>query len=63
MLVAMELMKEFREQFGVKGIALTGYGIKEDIARGKPAGFITFLIKLVGTQSLETAMSLVYLQI
>jgi PAS domain S-box-containing protein len=58
-----DLMKEFREQFGVKGIALTGYGMEEDIVRGKAAGFITHLIKPVGIQSLETALSLVHLQI
>jgi CheY-like chemotaxis protein len=52
-----DLMNEFREKFGVKGIALTGYGMEEDIARGKAAGFITHLIKPVRIQSLETALS------
>jgi len=53
-----DLMKEFKEHYGLKGIALTGYGMEEDIARGKAAGFVTHLIKPVTIQSLETALAL-----
>ncbi len=54
-----DLMNEFREKYGIKGIALTGYGMEEDIARGKAAGFVTHLIKPVKIQSLENALSIV----
>jgi PAS domain S-box-containing protein len=54
-----DLMSEFQKKYGLKGIALTGYGTEEDIARGKAAGFITHLIKPVLIQSLENALALV----
>jgi CheY-like chemotaxis protein len=54
-----QLMEEMRERFGVKGIALTGYGMEEDIERGKLAGFVTHLIKPVRIQALENALSLI----
>jgi PAS domain S-box-containing protein len=51
-----DLMDELRQRYGLKGIALTGYGMEEDIARGKAAGFVTHLIKPVRIQSLENAL-------
>jgi CheY-like chemotaxis protein len=54
-----DLMNELREKYGIKGIALTGYGMEEDITRGKAAGFVTHLIKPVKIQSLESALSIV----
>ena len=54
-----DLMREFQEAYGLKGIALTGYGMEEDIARGEAAGFVTHLIKPVRIQSLENALALV----
>lgn len=51
-----DLMSEFREKYGLKGIALTGYGMEEDLARGKAAGFVTHLIKPVRIQFLESAL-------
>ena len=54
-----DLMKEFHENYGLIGIALTGYGMEEDIKRGQAAGFVTHLIKPVRIQSLETALAMV----
>ena len=54
-----DLMNELREKYGLKGIALTGYGMEDDIARGKAAGFVTHLIKPVRIQSLENALAIV----
>ncbi len=54
-----DLMNELREAYGMKGIALTGYGMEEDIARGKAAGFVTHLTKPVRIQSLENALQVV----
>ncbi|HEV2692892.1 MAG TPA: PAS domain S-box protein [Verrucomicrobiae bacterium] len=53
-----DLMDELRQRYGLKGIALTGYGMEEDIARGKAAGFVTHLIKPVRIQALENALAL-----
>jgi CheY-like chemotaxis protein/anti-sigma regulatory factor (Ser/Thr protein kinase) len=41
----------------LRGIALTGYGMDEDIARSRNAGFASHLIKPVRVQSLEEALA------
>ena len=51
------LMAELRDHFGLKGIALTGYGMEQDVARGKNAGFVSHLIKPVRVESLEKALA------
>jgi signal transduction histidine kinase len=51
------LMAELRDSFGLKGIALTGYGMEKDIVNAKKAGFVTHLIKPVNIESLEKALS------
>ncbi len=57
------LMNELHESYGMKGIALTGYGTEQDIARGQAAGFLTHLIKPVHINALESALSAVKNQI
>lgn len=52
-----ELMKELRKNSAVKGIALSGFGTEEDLARSHASGFITHLIKPVTIQSLEKALA------
>jgi signal transduction histidine kinase len=52
-----ELMNEMRQRGVAKGIALTGYGMAEDIARSRKAGFTTHLTKPIRVQSLEAALS------
>ena len=52
-----DLMNELRENYGLKGIAITGYGMKKDITRGKIAGFVSHLIKPVSVQTLESALA------
>ena len=53
-----ELMKELRtSNTDLKGIALPGYGMEEDIARSRKAGFASHLIKPVRVQSLEAALA------
>ncbi|HTB85649.1 MAG TPA: ATP-binding protein [Candidatus Sulfotelmatobacter sp.] len=53
-----DLMKHLGTTLGLKGIALTGYGMEEDIARCLASGFATHLIKPVNIHSLETAVAL-----
>ena len=50
------LMAELRDHFGLKGIALTGYGTGQDIENAKEAGFVTHLTKPVHIESLENAL-------
>jgi PAS domain S-box-containing protein len=52
-----DLMKEFHSRYGLEGIALTGYGMDEDISRSRAAGFITHLTKPVSVQALDKALS------
>src|SRR6185369_12247661 len=51
-----DLFKKLRKQSPVKGIALTGYGMEEDIARSQDAGFVTHLTKPVHIESLDRAL-------
>lgn len=52
-----DLMREIRKDSPVKGIALTGYGMEQDINRSQAAGFSTHLIKPVRIESLDHALS------
>lgn len=52
-----ELMNELKRRGTVMGIALTGYGMAEDIARSREAGFIAHLTKPVRVQSLDAALN------
>ncbi len=52
-----DLMKYLKGVQGLKGIALTGYGMEEDIAECLASGFFTHLVKPVNVRSLESALS------
>lgn len=43
----LELMQKLKDEFALKGIALSGYGMDEDISKGKNAGFEHYLTKPV----------------
>ncbi len=53
-----ELMSQLSSRFGLKGIALTGYGMQEDVQRSLASGFVAHLTKPVRTQDLEKALQL-----
>jgi CheY-like chemotaxis protein len=50
-------MKELRRHCDFKGIALTGYGMEQDMNRSYAAGFITHLTKPVRMESLDEALA------
>jgi PAS domain S-box-containing protein len=52
-----DLMKELQNDYGLKGIALTGFGTEEDIALSRKSGFVTHLTKPVRMQSLDEALA------
>jgi PAS domain S-box-containing protein len=54
-----ELMREFQKKFGAKGIALTGYGMEQDIAQSEASGFTAHLTKPVRIELLENALAVV----
>jgi PAS domain S-box-containing protein len=54
------LMIELKQNLGLKGIALSGYGTEQDIQRGKDAGFIAHLVKPIRIESLEKILNLIF---
>jgi len=57
-----DLMAELQKNGAVKGIALTGYGMEQDVARSHAAGFVAHLTKPVSIQSLEVALNAAIVQ-
>ena len=51
-----ELMQEFHDTYGLRGIALSGYGTNEDVRRSEAAGFVTHLLKPVDFNDLRRAL-------
>jgi PAS domain S-box-containing protein len=52
-----DLMSELRDGLGLRGIALTGYGMEADVARSAKAGFLAHLTKPVRVQALDAALA------
>lgn len=53
-----DLMEESRDRWHVKGIALTGYGMEEDVNRSYSAGFSAHLTKPIRIESLDDALTI-----
>lgn len=51
------LMELLRERYRLRGIALTGYGMEEDVARSRAAGYVAHLTKPVDIQKLEAVLA------
>ncbi len=51
-----ELMEKLRAAHGLRGIALSGYGMDEDLRRSREAGFGAHLTKPVDFGQLERAL-------
>ena len=51
-----DLMRELRRRWALPGIALSGYGMEEDLRRSREAGFALHLTKPVNLQALEDAI-------
>ncbi|MES2505588.1 MAG: PAS domain S-box protein [Verrucomicrobiota bacterium] len=52
-----ELMEELAAQLPLKGIAVSGFGMEQDLVRSRNAGFVTHLIKPVRIEALEAALA------
>jgi CheY-like chemotaxis protein len=48
-----DLMRELAAQYNIKGIALTGFGMPQDLERAKEAGFCAHLLKPIMFTDLE----------
>jgi signal transduction histidine kinase/CheY-like chemotaxis protein len=52
----LDLMRQIRQQYEGKAVALTGYGMESDVAASRAAGFAEHLTKPVDLASLHTAI-------
>lgn len=52
-LSGLEMMAQLRDRFGLKGIAVSGYGMEEDVARSREAGFLHHLTKPISMDGLR----------
>jgi PAS domain S-box-containing protein len=52
-----DLMRELRDLYGLKGIAVSGYGMEEDMRRSREAGFLEHLVKPVDVEKLKAALA------
>jgi PAS domain S-box-containing protein len=52
-----DLMEEMKKKSHLKGIALTGYGMEQDVSRSYAAGFTAHLTKPVRMESLDDALT------
>jgi signal transduction histidine kinase len=52
----LDLMRELAARFGLRGIAVSGYGMEDDVRRSREAGFDRHLTKPINPQSLQAAI-------
>jgi len=55
-----ELMEKIRLRSDIKGIALSGFGTEEDVARSRNAGFTEHLIKPVNVENLDAILKRIF---
>lgn len=53
----LELMRQLRERYQLKGIALSGYGMEDDMRRSREAGFEAHVTKPIDFDSLAAAIA------
>lgn len=52
----LDLMRQVRDRLGISGIALSGYGMEEDIEKSREAGFVDHIVKPVNVDYLKTTI-------
>jgi CheY-like chemotaxis protein len=51
-----DLMRELRNSKGLRGIALSGFGMEHDVSKARAAGFSEHLTKPINFERLEEAI-------
>jgi len=59
----LDLLKQIRERQRINGIAISGFGMEEDLQRGREAGFVDYLIKPINLDRLQAAIRQVAAQL
>ena len=54
----IDLMRQLAKRYGLRGIALSGYGMPEDRAKTKAAGFLAHLVKPINFDQLQNALQM-----
>ncbi len=52
----IQLMEQLRDRWHLRGIALSGYGMEDDLVRCREAGFVAHLVKPVRFADLRRAI-------
>nr|MDQ6911547.1 response regulator [Verrucomicrobiota bacterium] len=52
----VDLMLQLANEYGLRGIALSGYGMVDDLARTEQAGFLAHLVKPIKFDELHTVL-------
>src|ERR1700730_5619092 len=52
----IDLMRQLAKEYGLRGIAMSGYGMPEDRAKTNEAGFLAHLVKPVNFDQLQSAL-------
>ena len=55
----IDLISALKDEQGMRGVALSGYGSEADVRRSLEAGFVTHLVKPVDFRDMERALKLV----
>jgi CheY-like chemotaxis protein len=55
-----DLMKQLRDLHGIKGIALSGYGMDQDQRRSREVGFLDHVVKPVNVGQLVTVIQRIF---
>jgi DNA-binding response OmpR family regulator len=55
----LDLMRQLRDQYGLQGICLTGFGMEDDLIRSADAGFCSHLTKPVDLRKLEATIEMI----
>jgi signal transduction histidine kinase/CheY-like chemotaxis protein len=53
----LQLMRQLQEKYGLQGLAISGYGMEEDLAQTKQAGFFAHLTKPVNFQQVQALLN------
>ena len=51
-----ELMQQIKSRHSMKGIAMSGYGLEEDVRKSREAGFSDHVVKPANVDQLEQAI-------
>jgi CheY-like chemotaxis protein len=55
-LTGFELMRQLKDRYGLRGIALSGYGMDDDLKQAREAGFEAHLVKPVSLEQLHVLL-------